>query len=99
MPDIEFTQYLMPDGRKKTVNIDRPHAVAAKAGKLLSLGYRFECEMLSDYTTISLTIVHDDHEDGDVAIEVIQNGPDVPGAVDQMIMSFDPASITLMEDT
>lgn len=89
--DIEFTQYLMPNGRQDTVWIERPDAVVEKAKTLRAAGFRFECEMLSDYQTISLTI-HDPQAEEDVAIEVIPNGPAVPEAVDRMILGFEPAS-------
>lgn len=87
MSDIEFTQYLMPHGHRTTVRIDRPEHIVAKANKLRERGYRFECEMLSDYQSISLTITNDD---GDAAIEVVSNGPKVPEAIDRMIMEFQP---------
>lgn len=86
MADIEFTQYLMPDGRAQSVRIDRPEAISSKADRIIEAGYRFECEMLSDYRTISLTIT--DPDMGDVAIKVVPNGPGVPEAIDAMIESF-----------
>ena len=87
MPSIPFTQYLMPDG-KKAVTIDRPDDIAAKAREIIARGFRFECEMLSDRKSISLTIT--DPDEGDLDIEVVQNGPDVP-PVDRMVLRFDPA--------
>ncbi|MEH2695620.1 hypothetical protein GFL93_12645 [Rhizobium leguminosarum bv. viciae] len=86
MPDIHFTQYLMPDGRPSDVRIDRPDHIAEKAQEILSKGFKFECEMLSDYRTISLTITHP--KDGDLEIEVVPNGPEVPVAIDRMIERF-----------
>lgn len=82
MPDIEFTQYLMPDGRKDTVRIDRPDEVVAASEAIRAAGYSFGCEMLSDWKTISLTVENDD---GDFDIEVCLNGPPVPEAVDRLI--------------
>lgn len=86
MADIPFTQYLMPHGRKADVFIDRPDEIAAKAHQIIAKGFRFECEMLSDHRTISLTITHP--KDGDMEIEVVPNGPDVPVAIDRMIERF-----------
>lgn len=85
MTDIPFTQYLMPNGRKSPVTIDLPDDIAAKAQAIIERGYRFECEMLSDYSTVSLTISNydDDHE-----IEVCKNGPEVPQRIDAMILRF-----------
>lgn len=82
MPEISFTQYLMPNGRKDTVRIDRPEEIAAKAAIIANAGYVLACEMLSDYRTISLTV---ENEDGDFDIEVCENGPSVPAAVDALI--------------
>ncbi|KKL53836.1 hypothetical protein LCGC14_2271410 [marine sediment metagenome] len=86
--DIEFTQFLMPHGRRDCVWIERPNNIVKKAAEIRAAGFRFETEMLSDYQTISLTIADDD---GDYAVEVVPNGPSVPEAIDRMISSFDPA--------
>ena len=83
MPEINFTQYLMPDGRKDTVRIDRPDEIAAKAAIIANAGYGLACEMLSDYRTISLTVENDE---GDFDIETCANGPAVPAAVDALII-------------
>lgn len=87
--EIPFTQYLMPHGRKSPVTIERSADIAAKAREIIAAGFRFECEMLGDYSTISLTIADDD---ADHAIEVVKNGPDVPVAIDRMISAFNPAN-------
>lgn len=83
---IPFTQFLMPDGRKNQVSIDRPDDIAAKAQEIIAAGFRFECEMLSDRNTVSLTIT--DPDEGDVEIEIVPNGPEVPVAIDNMITRF-----------
>jgi hypothetical protein len=85
---ITFTQYLRPDGRKKEVYIERPTEVEARAAELQALGYKLECEVLGvepPLPDVSLTI-----SDGqqDVAIELCCNGPEVPTAVDRLILSF-----------
>lgn len=84
---IQFTQFLMPDGRQQDVEITRPAEIEGLASELRDAGNRFEIEMLSDYKTISMTI-EDDDEDGEIILrgmEVVENGPDVPIAVDKMI--------------
>ena len=86
MTDIPFTQFLMPHGRQSEVFIDRPDEIASKAQEIIAKGFRFECEMLSDYRTISLTITHP--KKGDQEIEVVPNGPEVPIAIDRMIQRF-----------
>ena len=87
--DIEFTQFLMPNGRRTTVWIERPDDIVNKAREIRAAGFRFETEMLGDYQTISLTIAKDD---GDYAIKVVPNGPRVPEAIDRMISDFNPAN-------
>lgn len=77
----------MPDGRTNDVTIRRPEAIVAMADKIVAAGFRFECEMLSDYNTVSLTIF-DPKREVDVAIELATNGPDVPRAVDYLIEAF-----------
>ena len=89
MNEIPFTQYIRPSGHPRLVTINRPATVLTKASALRALGYRFECEVLATMD-VSLTIVHDDDERGDVAVEICQNGPDVLGAVDRLIMNFEP---------
>lgn len=83
-PGIPFTQYLLPRGERQSVTIQRPPAVEAQARAVIAAGMRFEAEMLSDYRTVSLTVVGPD-DAGDVAIVLVSNGPGVPAAVDQLV--------------
>lgn len=85
---IPFTQYLMPDGRKHSVSIDRPEEIEKMAQDIVNKGHRFECEMLSDYETCSFTISAIDPDEPDVAITIAKNGPDVPVKIDEMITKF-----------
>lgn len=84
MPEIPFTQYLRPNGRTTDATIDRPKEIYDKAMDIIKAGYRFEAEVLST-GHVSLTIYKNgvDHD-----IEVVENGPKVPVAVDQMITRF-----------
>lgn len=83
---IPFTQYLRPDGRRVSVTVDRSPEVEAKARVVIDAGLRFECEVLSDRRTVSLTVA-DPVAEKDVAIEVVPNGPEVPEAVDRLVES------------
>ena len=83
---IPFTQYLMPNGRRDSVWIERPAPIVEKAKAIIAKGYAFECEMLSDCRSVSLTIT--DPDEGDLDIEVVANGPDVPVAIDRMVERF-----------
>lgn len=86
MPEIPFTQYLRPDGRAIPVTIDMPDEVHAKAIAIIAAGYRFEVEHLTTGHA-SLTIF-DPGEEVDVAIEVVPNGPEVPEAIERMVLGF-----------
>jgi hypothetical protein len=84
MNDIEFTQYLRPNGRRRKVYIKRPAAIVQKANQILALGYCFECEELMT-GMVSLTISDGEQ---DLAIELCRNGPAVPETVDRLIEEF-----------
>lgn len=85
MPKIEFTQYLLPNGRRSTVYIDRPDPIYRQAQAIIARGLRFECEILTN-GLVSLTIT--DEDEGDLITSIVPNGPDVPDAVDRMIQRF-----------
>lgn len=83
--EIPFTQYVLPHGRRAEISIDRPDDVGRRAAALIARGYRFECEMLTDMQTVSLTVVDPDDK-GDIAIELCKNGPGLLGpAVDRLV--------------
>lgn len=84
MAEIPFTKYLI---FKSDVSIERPDAIVEKAKAIIAKGFHFECEMLSDYKTVSLTI-SDPEKGEDLDIVVIQNGPAVLDAIDQMVERF-----------
>ena len=84
--EIPFTQFLMPDGRQRSVKIDRPDDIGDKAKQLVASGCRLEIEMLQT-GEISMTVERDG-DDGEIdllAQEVCTNGPPVPLAVDKLI--------------
>jgi len=81
---IPFTQYLLPHGRKVEVSIERPKDIYDKAMDIIKTGHRFEIEVLTT-GYVHMTITNDDDDqDG----EVIDNGSEVPIAVDRMIIRF-----------
>jgi hypothetical protein len=85
MQPIAFIQYLRPTGFRKTISIDRPSDIAAKADEINAAGFRLECETLTT-GHVSLTIAD---PLGDYAIEVCGNDEAVPLAVDRLISEFD----------
>lgn len=87
---IEFTQYLLPDGKRVTNPFVTTKEIAQMGEDLIKAGYRFEVEILTT-GDISATIVGkipDSEEDGDVAQIVIPNDPNVGVRVDEMISRF-----------
>jgi hypothetical protein len=77
--------YLRPHGRKTQTLIDRPPEIERMAGAFMMAGGYFEVEELST-GLVSLTAGHPDEDDeGDIAIEVVTNGPAVLDAVDRLV--------------
>lgn len=81
---IPFTQYLRPHGRKRMVEVERSPEIERLAEEFIDRGGYFECEALSTGHA-SLTAGHPDAEEGDIAVELVMNGPDVPEAVDRLV--------------
>jgi len=84
---IPFRQYLLPDGRQKQIEIDRPEEVETKAQAIIAAGCRLEAEVLMT-GEVSFT-VFDLETETDEACEVCANGPAVLDAVDRLIMEFE----------
>lgn len=84
--EVPFTQFLMPDGRRTQVTIERPDEIGEQAQKLLKAGWRLEIEMLAT-GMISMTVERDDDNGETVspAHELCNNGPAVLVAVDKLI--------------
>ena len=93
---IPFTQFLLPDGRKRSVSIERPGEVARLAHELIDAGYRFECECLPGGNDVSLTCENDEFGDSRdvIAIVVATNGPGIPDVVDQLVHNAHEALAT-----
>jgi hypothetical protein len=82
---IPFTQYLMPDGRKRDELVDRPSEIEALAQRFIAAGGKYECEVLGT-GHVSITACHPNFDDeGDIAIKVCSNGPAVLAAVDEVV--------------
>jgi hypothetical protein len=88
MKPVHFTQYLRPDGRTRPMHIVRDEAMAALAEQIAARGYQFSVEELRT-GEVSLTVdpPPGTEDDAPVAHEVVSNGPDVPLAVDRLIVT------------
>lgn len=85
MAEIPFTQYMRPDGRPMQTSIVVRRDIYEKAKDIINQGNVFECEVLTT-GQISLTIT--DPEEGDIAIRVVSNGPEVVQAVYSLVEEF-----------
>lgn len=82
---IPFTQYLLPDGRMRSVDVERPPEIEALAEGYIARGGWFECEVLTN-GDVSLTACWDREDgDNDVEIEIASNGKEVLEAVDRLV--------------
>src|SRR5262245_45543780 len=82
---IQFTQFLRPDGRQRWTSIVRPMPVVEQAQKLAAVGCRFEIEQLmTGQVSMSVERMWDDELET-LGMEIVDNGPEVPLAVDRMI--------------
>lgn len=81
---IPFTQYVLPNGKRKSLEITRPAEIMRKAYAILAAGYHFECEQLRDGIW-SYTI---GDNKGDYAQELSHHGPTETVAIDTMVTEF-----------
>lgn len=82
---IEFTKYILPNGRKEKVFFIAPMDVVQKGNKILEKGYRFEIEELRT-GQISMTI-SDPIEEMDVDIRIC-NKDKINENINDMISNF-----------
>lgn len=83
---IPFTQFLLPDGRERRIEIDMPAKIEALAQRFIRAGGWYESEMLPDLETVSLTACWDrPNGDNDIAIQIVKNGPAVIQAVEDIV--------------
>lgn len=80
---IEATQFLQPDGRRKTIFYDTQDETLAEHAKILRLsGYRIELEILSTQEIFMEVIGLDG---GSVANAISPNGPPIKEFFERMI--------------
>jgi hypothetical protein len=94
---IPFTQFLMPDGRKSQVTIDRSAEIEATAKTIIAKGYTFEIEVLmTGVISMEVILRHQPGSKKDdcvIASELCHNGPTkgdrlgVPESVDKLVIT------------
>lgn len=84
--EVQFTQFMRPDGRRKPNSIDRPEDIGLAAQELIAAGCHLDIEELQT-GDISMSVEREDKEgETDVlSMRVCVNGPPVPVNVDEMI--------------
>lgn len=85
MMAVPVTQFMLPDGRRKAITVERPREIAERAHKIIGRGLRFEAEVLMT-GQVSLT-VSDPGEEVDLFIEISPNGPEVLEAFDRLVLA------------
>ena len=80
---IPFTQFMLPNGARQLVHIERPAEIIKKANVLRESGFRFEIEILTN-DLVSMEVLKHDAEIT-LAHKICANGPDVPVKVDELV--------------
>lgn len=81
---IQFAQFIRPNGRRQNVGIERPAPIEAMAEELVRLGWRFEAEII--FKSVHFEATRKDDEDHVISSSrLVQNGPAVLVAVDELI--------------
>jgi len=82
--EVPFTQYLLPNGRKREVTMDVDKATCEAATKLIADGVHFDAEILTT-GEVSLTAENDSLDEPVLATAVVKNGPGMREAVCKLV--------------
>ena len=87
MHKIPFTQYLLPNGRSRQIDLfTNDEEIFTKSKLIQNAGFRFECEYLTT-KELSVTIL-DVRKERDVAIEICGKGTFVVDHLEKLIRNF-----------
>jgi len=86
---VSLTQFLLPDGRQRIVETTIHDRLAGQVAAIEECGARLTAEMLTT-GEVSMTVEHPKW--GDFDIEVVNNGPEVPIALERLIERFEKSS-------
>lgn len=82
---IPFTQFMRPNGRKVAVTIDMSAETEALAQRFIEAGGWFECEhLITGHASLTACWNTDEGPD-DIAIRIVDNGPLVIRAVEELV--------------
>jgi len=85
MPEIPFTQFLRPDGRRKDTWIDMPVEVELQARRFIEEGGSYTSEILPGNDVSLCAEFTVDGERQDVVCIIVLNGPDVVAGVTRLV--------------
>ena len=81
MISVNFTQYLRPDGRPRSVRCEVADDLADDLNTIFNNSCWLTCEELST----GEAVFYITNADGDLHLQIVPNGPEVPAAVDRLI--------------
>lgn len=82
---VEFTQYVLPHGRRREESIERSAEIEAIADRFIKSGGRYECEVLTTGHVSLAAVKEVDGEQQDVEIIVCDNDPHISERVDELV--------------
>jgi hypothetical protein len=85
MSTVEITQFIAPHGEQRQRSLEVPNDCAVGYEALQRHGCRLTAEVLMG-GQVSQCI---EHSEGDYAIEITSNGPEVQAALVKMLRAFD----------
>ena len=88
--DIEIIQFLRPDGRQQMVKTAIPSELKPKYDAIRDAGLRMTAEVLS---TGKVSIWIEDPGRGDFQGAIVNNGPEVPGAIQDLLSGFNAEAL------
>jgi hypothetical protein len=85
---IPFTQFLLPDGRRREVTFDCDSKYDKKVQSILDSGATFECEILG-MGNVSLTVEFENPNGEHVTLahELSENSPEIVGKTETLIIN------------
>lgn len=89
---MNFTQFMFPNGRKVSTDIEVPPEIEKKASELASYGWSFEIEIFPETQVVNMDCCD---EEEPIANELCTNGPDVPKHVEKLVERAHQAWLTL----
>jgi hypothetical protein len=85
MPNVPFTQYLRPDGRRTATTIDMPQDIADLAQEFIAAGGSYTSELLPGDDVSLCAEFEVEGERRDIVCVVCFNNSSVPDSVEELV--------------